>query len=86
MRDQPSEGRKVAEAILAALEKEHASACAEEDVVAVELRNATTEDREKAEGLREFAHGKQVGCYWAHDAARRVYHDFFGEWPPNPGN
>lgn len=86
MTDQPSEARSVAEAILAALQRECARSIAEENASVEEFYSATPEEREKAGGMIDFARGKQVGSYWAPDAARRVYHEYFGAWPPNPGN
>lgn len=84
MTDQPSEARKVAEAILAALDEECHRSVAEEHAATEAFYNRTPEEQEKTSGLVDFARGKQVGSYWAHDAARRVYREYFGEWPPNP--
>jgi len=81
-----SEARKVADAILAALDEECARNVAQEHRSTEVWANAAPEDQEMARCNFEFARGQQVGSYWAHDVARRAYHDYFGEWPPNPGN
>ena len=86
MTNQPSDARRAAEAILATLEEECARTLAGwHSAVEVE-QNAAPEDRDNARNIANRAHGESVGSYWAHDAARRAYRDYFGEWPPNPQN